>query len=348
MAERPPIRSALVGAGYISASHAPAWAASPDARLVAICDLDLGRAEARRDQLATLGVNDVALYTDVDRMLDEVRPDCVDLATRPETHHLLIEKAARRGVHVLCQKPLAPTLAQGEAMAAVCRDAGVRFMVLEMFRYIPWYRDLARHIAAGAIGTPHYLRITGPRRPMRRERPVDLNQPYFADMPRLFIYEMCIHWIDAARYLMGEIETVYARAGRVNPSIVGEDWALLVYGHKGGGTSMIESSWGTPSVFDTFRREGDVLVEGSEGALFFEMAKTEIRLAKHDNSIAVVDTYPDLPRAFQSSFINCIGHFANAVRHATPFESSGEDNLRTLAATLGAYDSLASGVVVRV
>jgi predicted dehydrogenase len=348
MDNKPRLRSVLVGAGHISAQHAPAWAATPDASLVAICDLDRARAEARQAQLASLGVSDVALYNDVDRMLAEVKPDLIDLATRPETHRMLIEKASRAGVNVLCQKPLAPTVAEGQAMADICHAAGVRFMVMEMFRFIPWYEDIQRLVAAGAIGNAHYLRIVGPRRPLRRERPVDPGQPYFADMPKLIIYEMFIHWVDAARFIMGDIETVYARAGRVNPSIVGEDWAVLMYGHVGGGTSLIESSWGTPSTFTNPRHEGDILVEGSEGAVFWDMAAREVRLARHDNTIEVVKRYDDLPRAFQASFDGCIGHFANAVRFGTPFRSSGDDNVKTLAATLAAYDSLKQGAVVRV
>jgi predicted dehydrogenase len=329
----------MIGAGHISGQHVPAWRASPDADLVAICDLDRARAENRRAQLLQLGGPDVTLYSDVATMLREVRPDCVDLVTRPETHLGLIESAAGTGVHVLCQKPLAASLAEARSMIEVCRQGRVRFMVTEMWRYLPWYRDVKRLLDAGAIGPAHYLRIIGPREVMRRQRPVQDQQPYFADMPRLIIYEMFVHWIDCARFLLGEIESVYTRAGRVNPAIVGEDWAVLLCGHVGGATSLVESSWATPTDTPSIRREGDVLIEGAAGALHFDPTTLELRLIRPVD-VKVVARYDSLDRAFQQAFDDCIGHFSHAVRFGEPFESPVEDNLKTLAATLVAYDSL--------
>lgn len=338
------LRAALIGAGHISAQHAPAWVASPDATLVAVCDLDRTRAENRRAQLAALGHHDVAVFTDVGEMLTSTSIDCVDVATRPETHRALVERAASAGIHILCQKPLAASLGEAEAMVRVCREAGVRFMVTEMWRFLPWFRDLRRLLEAGSVGRAHYLRIVGPRQPLHRARPVHDRQPYFADMPRLIVYEMYIHWIDCARFLLGEVESVYARAGRVNPAIAGEDWAVLVLGHDGGGTSLIESSWATPSDESAPRREGDVLIEGAEGAIHFDPGALELRLVR-GGSVEVVQTYPSLDRAFQSAFDGCIGHFAACLRTGQTFESPAEDNLRTLAATLAAYDSLERGTV---
>lgn len=340
-----PRRAALVGAGHISAQHAPAWVASPDADLVAICDLDRARAEARREQIRALGGPDVEIYTDYAAMLAAVRPDCVDLATRPETHHALILGAAKAGVHILCQKPLAPTLAEAQGMADIAHDVGVRFMVTEMWRFLPWFRDLRRLLAANTIGTPHYLRVIGPRRPMRRERPVHDSQPYFADMPKLIVYEMYIHWIDAARSLLGDVSSVFARGGRMNPAIRGEDWAVVVLGHQSGATSLLESSWASPTDLPEVRREGDVLVEGDGGALHFDPLTLQLRLIRPEG-IEALSSYDSLDRAFQSAFDGCIGHFAAALRHDQPFESPVSDNLRTLAATLAAYESMESGRAV--
>ncbi len=346
MPSTPRLRAALVGAGYISGQHAPAWVASPDADLVAVCDLDRGRAEKRVAQLAALGQTDVAIYATLGDALAHTTIDCVDIATRPDTHQALVEQAANAGIHVLCQKPVAASLTEARAMVEICQRAGVRFMVNEMWRYLPWFRDLRRLLDEGAIGNAHYLRIIGPRNPMHRSRPVHDTQPYFADMPHLIIYEMYIHWIDCARYLLGDATAVYARAARVNPAIVGEDWAVVMLGHASGATSLIESSWATPHdpPDETFR-EGDVLVEGAEGALHFDPASGELRLARTDRS-EVVGRYLPLSQAYQTAFNGCIGHFAAAVRTDAPFESPADDNLRTLAVTLAAYKSIERGAVV--
>jgi predicted dehydrogenase len=347
MEEQPRLRVAMVGAGHISAQHAPAWVTCPDADLVAICDLDRARAENRRAQVTGLGGPNVGLFTDVATMLRDVKPDCVDLITRPDTHAGLVAMAASAGIHVLCQKPLAASLDEARSMVDTCQKSGVRFIVTEMWRFLPWFRDVKRMVDEGAIGPAHYLRIIGPRMVMLRQRPVHDQQPYFADMPRLIVYEMYIHWIDCARNLLGEIETVYARAGRVNPAIIGEDWAVLLNGHVGGATSLVESSWANSTDSPTIRREGDILLEGAEGALHFDPTTLTLRLIRPDE-ITTVAQYDSLDRAFQQAFDACLGHFARAVRLGEPFESPADDNLKTLAATLAAYDSLERKAAVEV
>jgi predicted dehydrogenase len=149
-------------------------------------------------------------------MIERERLDAIDVVTRPETHTALVGLGASRGVHVLCQKPLAPTLAEARAMVETAEGAGVRFMVAEMWRHLPWFRDLRRQIDAGAVGEPYHLRVVGARSAMRREPPVHPNQPYFAAMPMLIVYEMMIHWIDPARYLLGEVETVCDRVAIID------------------------------------------------------------------------------------------------------------------------------------
>jgi predicted dehydrogenase len=336
------IRVGLIGCGFISYQHGPAWRATPDAQLAAVCDQDEARATVRATEW---GVERV--YTDAAEMIERERPDAVDIVTRPETHTALVRLAAERGVHVLCQKPLAPSLEEARAMVEACERAGVRFMVAEMWRHLPWFRDVKWQIEAGAVGEPYYLRVIGARRALRRERPVHPNQPYFADMPKLIVYEMMIHWVDSARYLLGEIGTVYARMKRVNAAIAGEDWAVVVLGHATGATSQLDGSWANDAEPPGATREGDVVVEGTDGVLHFAPHERELRLTRPGGETSVVARYGDVAESFQSAFDGCIGDFAAAVRTSREFESSARDNLKTLAATFAAYDSARTGEVVR-
>jgi D-apiose dehydrogenase len=178
----------MIGRGHISSRHIPAWQVSSDATLVAVCDLDRAKAEERAGEFGVPRV-----YTDVAEMLDKEPLDGVDVATRPETHLPLARVISARGKHVLCQKPLAATLAEARGIAQTCERAGVRFMVMEMWRHIPAYLDMRRFLDRDLIGPVHLMRIVGRRRPMRRAHPVNPEQPYFAEMPRLYVYEMAIH-----------------------------------------------------------------------------------------------------------------------------------------------------------
>ena len=119
---------AFAGAGAISGYHLAGWRETPDVELVAICDPVPEKAQARaRD----FGIGRV--YTDFAEMLEAERPDAVEIVTPVGTHAGLVRAAAERGVHVSCQKPVTPTLAEAEALI---RDVGdrVRFMVHENFR----------------------------------------------------------------------------------------------------------------------------------------------------------------------------------------------------------------------
>ncbi len=342
MSTPPPLRVGLIGAGYIVQQHIPAWQATPDAELVAICDLDRAKAEERATQF---GIDKI--YTDVEAMLDAENLDAVDIATRPSSHKALASLAASKGVNVLCQKPLASTMAEAREIAELCAKAGVRFMVLEMWRHVPAVKDIKEQLNAGLIGPVHWMRLLGHRRPMSRTHPVNPDQPYFAEMPMLLIYEMMIHYIDGIRSLMGDIESVYARASRVNPIIAGEDHAMVVYGHTSGATTMVDCSWASPSDRTPKMGAGDMLLEGRDGSLHLDPFDAELRHVTNDGTVTVLKRYTEPGRqAYQAAFDSCIADFAAALRHGRPFLSPGSDNLKTLAATLAAYESLKRGGVV--
>src|SRR5262245_48826550 len=97
-------RGCLVGCGYVSQFHLEAWAYQSLGRLTAVCDRDEAKARAG----CRHGV--CAAYTDAEEMLARERPDFVEICTRPESHLELVRLAAAAGVHVLCQKPIAPNL----------------------------------------------------------------------------------------------------------------------------------------------------------------------------------------------------------------------------------------------
>src|SRR5262245_46911136 len=111
------LRACLIGCGYVSQFHLEGWARQKLGRLVAACDLDLARARAACQH----GV--CTAYSDAATMLAAEKPDFVEICTRPESHLALVKLAAEHGVHVLCQKPVAPTLRELEEMMRICEAA---------------------------------------------------------------------------------------------------------------------------------------------------------------------------------------------------------------------------------
>lgn len=257
----PPTRVAVIGAGYFARFHHDGWSRLADAELVAIVDSDLTKAE----EAAGL-CEGVAAFDDVERMLDTAKPDLVDIATPPASHHALVGAVATRGLPAVCQKPLAPTLAEAEAIVALAERAGTLLVAHENFRFQPWFRELRRMIDSDLVGRLHSVAF--------RLRPGDgqgpnaylSRQPYFQTMPRFLVHETAIHFIDTFRFLMGEVTGVMARLRRMNPVIVGEDAGYIVFDFDSRSTGLFDGNRLNDHAADNTRRTmGELWLEGANG-----------------------------------------------------------------------------------
>lgn len=256
------LRVAVVGAGFFAQFHHEAWSRFDRADLVGICDLDRTRADAAAAESGTQG------FDDLDAMLDASGADVIDIATPPDTHLTLVSAVAARGLPVICQKPLGPTLAVAQAVAAAASAAGVTLAVHENFRFQPWFREARRLIDAGRLGDLHGIAF--------RMRPGDGQgpdayldrQPYFQTMERFLVHETAIHFVDTFRFLMGEVTNVYADLRRLNPAIAGEDAGTIVFRFADGQSGLYDANRLNDHVSDNPRRTmGEMWLEGSNGVL---------------------------------------------------------------------------------
>lgn len=149
-----PLRVAIAGCHRMldrtPANHnwAAAFAAVPTARMVAVYDKG---AETRRAFVDCWGP--LPSYDDYGRMLQDIRPDIVCVATRQTVHADQIDAAAESGVRgILCDKPLATSMAEVTRIVAACEDYGVRFAFGVDRRWYAYYRALGRLLRDGAIG----------------------------------------------------------------------------------------------------------------------------------------------------------------------------------------------------
>ena len=122
------LRGICIGAGYFSRYQYEAWTRIPEVEILAVCN----RSQENALEVAeTYGIPRTATWEGLQMLLDELRPDFIDLITPPETHLDVVRLAAARGIHVICQKPLAPTLEESRQIVNVAREAGIRFLVHE-------------------------------------------------------------------------------------------------------------------------------------------------------------------------------------------------------------------------
>jgi predicted dehydrogenase len=211
------------------------WQRVTGAQMVAACDLDAAKAEAFARDFG------MKAYSSLDAMLDQERPDFVDVATRPSTHVVLVEQIAARRLPVLCQKPMAETWEDACHLAETARQAGIRMMMNENWRWQAWYRRIREAILQGKIGEPFYYSMQTRNNDGLGAHPYP-NQPYFKGMPRLLLIETLVHHLDTARFLMGDIEEVYCQTEKLNPVIRAEDFVLILLRHKAGVRGVIDGN----------------------------------------------------------------------------------------------------------
>jgi len=323
------MRGALIGCGFFAQNQLHGWQGV--AEIVAICDRDPARLA---ETAARFGIT--RTYRDAAEMFADGGFDFVDIATTVASHRPLVEMAAQAGVHIICQKPFAETMEDARAMVAAADQAGVTLMVHENFRWQSPIRAAIEAVRGGAIGTPFFARVS-----FRSGYDVFSGQPYLATDKRFIIQDLGIHILDIARALLGDATRITATTRRVNPAIRGEDVATMLLAHQGGATSVVDCSYATRRAPETFP-ETLLEIDGERGTLRLEAG---YRLILPDGARDV--SPPLLPWAakpwhnIQESVLLIQRHFVDCIKAGTAPETSGADNLRTLALVEGAYLSAA-------
>jgi predicted dehydrogenase len=331
------LKGVCIGAGYFSHYQYEAWQRIPEVEIVAFSNRDPVKAAVITEKFGMK-----KLYADYREMFDSEKPDFVDIITPPPSHAGICAEAAKRGIHIICQKPLSTSLAEARNIVANAAAANVRFMVHENFRFQPWHREIKRLINAGAIGDKlHSLHFRTRMGDGWGENAYIPRQPYFRDYPRLLVYETGVHYIDTFRYLAGDISRVTAWLRRLNPVIKGEDCGLLVFEFTNGPLGQWDANrYNEPAcpVSEARYTFGEFLVEGNAGSLRLYL-DGRITLKKLGGEEQTME-YRHERRGFAGDCCHAIQrHFVDRLLAGQPLETSGEDYLNTLAVQEAVYQS---------
>lgn len=327
---KPALRVGIAGAGAISQFHLIGWQQAEGVEIVAISDPDRDKAQAMADRF---GIGSV--HADTAEMVAQADLDVLDVIAPVGQHAPLVRLAADHGVHVVCQKPMTPTVAEAEALIAEVGDR-IRFCIHENYRFRPHYAEVRGWIAEGRIGDLQHVRLTMRSASMvapEGEVPFLLGrQPYLAHFPRLLIFEMLIHQMDALRAMVGEMDILSAVVSRTNPVLKGEDAGVIVMRQRDGGATVVLdgniSAMGYPQL-PTDRLE----VVGSRDTLILD--RDEIWLVSDPSA----RTKHDLTANYQACFSGLIQSFVTGLRTGTPFPTDRLDNIETLRLMERAYEA---------
>jgi predicted dehydrogenase len=281
-------------------------------------------------------------FTSLDGALAATDAEAVLVATNLEAHVPAVRAALEAGRHVLVEKPFAPTLAEARALVDLADERGLTLMVSQNYRFFPAVRAVAGLLRSGELGAPHLVEIDFRHRSTvadadgRRGHRL-LAQPLLVDMS--------IHHFDLLRLLLGRnADWVCCHAW--NPPWSGFDGSPAALAAIGFGGVMVgyRGSWVTWGPNTPWAGEWRMTLERGEvhwtsRGLAGSREAERVTLQPRDGERYEL-ALPDLPLVDQAG---CLAEFVDAVRTGREPESSGRQNLGTLALALAAVESAARG-----
>jgi predicted dehydrogenase len=324
-----PIRVGVVGLG-IGKTHLQHYAALEGVEIAAVADVNGAAAEALGSRYGARP------FSDALEMMATARLDAVSICTPPRVHKELVVAAAERGLHVLCEKPMAPTVADCDAMIEAADRAGTTLMLGFKKRYAPAYQWLKER--EPEWGRPHIA--------MARYQLGPVGKDWFWDEgdgggP---IIENTAHCIDILRYLLGEPTAAYAEISNFFSTTRQTDVAEAVFTLR-------------------FADATAAIAAGAAGVWAYDASE---RLSfSYDGAIAEVYGRFDLPRTIRvmgrsdadvslKSWEDCSGWsgefsaFVNCVRDIEKPRATGFDGKRALQIGLAIKQSGRTGQPVRI
>lgn len=330
------LRWGVAGCGWVARDHvAPALAADPSSRVVALLDPSAPARASLAASVAAAGGGEPEVSTDDPSAFAAAGLDAVYVAAPNHLHRPLVEAAAAAGVAVLCEKPMSTTAADARAMVEACARAGVGYATAFDQRHHPAHVALAALVAEGALGTVTAVRIaygcwTGPG--WRPETSPEGYDNWRADPARAgggALVDLAPHGLDLTGVLLGGddvAEVVALRQHRVHDYAV-DDGAVLAGRTSGGVLLDLHVSYCTPDALP--RRRLEVVGTRAMAVAVDTMGQTP------GGTLTLHDAGGGAPRdvpfdAAASPFAQMVAHYAAARRGERAWPSSPARDLHHL------------------
>jgi len=332
---KPVIGWGLIGASTIAAEHMiDAIRAQPGHAVVAVASTDATRGRA---YAATHGI--ASAYDSVAALLADPAVAAVYISTTNELHHDQVLAAARAGKHVLCEKPLALTVADALAMAAACRRANVVMATNHHLRNAATHRKLRELIRAGAIGKPLFARVFH-----AVHLPPHL-QGWRLDKPQAgggVILDITVHDVDTLRFLL-DAEPVEAVGMAQTASMAREgleDGAMSVLRFDNGLLAQLHDAF-------TVKFAGTgIEIHGDAGSLVGRDVMTQRPIG----TLTLRDAAGEraVPVEHESLYARGVAAFCAAMRGDGSPAATAEDGIRSLNAAVAVREACRGGIAVRI
>jgi predicted dehydrogenase len=335
------LRFALVGCGRIASKHAQILAAQlPDAELVAVADIVPERAAAYGDKYRVPSFSSIAAM--MESMRDRI--DVVSILTPSGVHADNTVEAARYGKHIVVEKPMALTLDDADRMIGVCDAAGVKLFVVKQNRYNHPVRKLREALEAGRFGK--LVMGTVRVRWCREQKYYD--QDSWRGTWRYdggVFTNQASHHIDLLEWMMGDVETVFAKAATRLVNIETEDTGAAVLRFANGALGIVEATTATrPKDL-----EGSISIMGERGTV--EIGGFAVNKMKVWNFIdttpeeraAMMEYEENPPNVYGFGHVLYLQNVIDAIRGRHSALVDGLEGRRSLELITALYESIETG-----
>lgn len=273
------VKWGIIGTGVIAPNHGSAIVESPYAELVAVCDVDEAKAKAFAEKFGG-----AAIYTDYIEMLEKAGIEAVSICTPSGMHWEMTIAAAERGVHVLCEKPMAITLPQMDAMVAAVEKSGIKAGMVFQRRTNPLSQRVRQAVQAGELGQmvlgDAYLKYY---RSPSYYKSADWRATWALDGGGSLMNQG-VHGVDLLLWIMGSpVKTVFAKAEAKVRDIEVEDTAVAIVTFENGAYGVIEGTTScNPGEITTFALHGDLgtVIFGDKGLQKWAVSSSRDEVAK--------------------------------------------------------------------
>lgn len=230
------IRIAVLGMGNMGKIHSDHLIQLDGVELVAFCSIPVEEAKNYAEEKKL----DVQIFDDFDKMLDQVEFDALYVCLPPYAHNGQVEKAAKKGIHIFIEKPIALSVERAESMAQAVRENNVHSQVGYHMRFGSAVKAFKNLLDNGTAGKP--LLFTA------NYECNSLHTPWWIDVKKCGgqVFEQVIHLYDMAAYIMGEPDYVSGFTANLNhtdvPGYTVEDTSISSIRFKDGGLGGISGS----------------------------------------------------------------------------------------------------------
>ena len=323
------MRIGIIGAGLMGSTHAAAWLVT-GSDIVGVSAQPLEEAEGLSQQYGA------KVYSSLDVMIPDV--DVVDICTPTHLHYEMVLKAARARKHIVCEKPLARSVVQGQEMVRFCHEMGVKLMLAHVVRFFPEYVQAKKAVQDGLVGDVAVVRLG-----RKSFQPKKAHDNWYVDFEKSggIMMDLMIHDFDYARWVAGDVDSVFAKSishSSLNATI---DHGLVILTHKSGAISHIEGSWAyPPSMFVT-----DFEIAGTEGLLTHHSAESSPLAVylKDKGQLKSADVAVPASPLSEDPYTTEIKAFHNYILHDAPIPVQAGDGLAALQIAEAAIESAKSG-----